>query len=178
MRQSPSGSARLDLGGVYFSTSAPGPFPVTLEPHLLVLVRCPADHKGMGALVVKFMRPGAAGELEMIVTTADYVKQEYGKRVEEGLKLLAQFQPRLPIQIPLVHFHQRQAKEGRLKIVTVSLTGIVRKSHSGGKDDSGKSQRAASGDHGRFQHRHLISHYHLVIAGNRSRQIIRQGNGG
>ncbi|MCB0992533.1 MAG: hypothetical protein R2770_05810 [Acidimicrobiales bacterium] len=79
MRQSPSGSARLDLGGVYFSTSAPGPFPVTLEPHLLVLVRCPADHKGMGALVVKFMRPGADGELEMVAQNRQPLQVEPGK---------------------------------------------------------------------------------------------------
>ena len=56
IRQAAGGSARLDLTGVYFSTAAPGPFPVTMEPHLLVLVRCPEDHSGMGALEVRFMR--------------------------------------------------------------------------------------------------------------------------
>jgi hypothetical protein len=58
MRQAAGGSARIDLGGVHFSIAAPGPFPVTLEPHLIVLVRCPADHPGMGALEVRFLREG------------------------------------------------------------------------------------------------------------------------
>jgi hypothetical protein len=37
-------STRIDLGGVKFSEAAPGPLPVTVEPHLVVLVRCaPGD---------------------------------------------------------------------------------------------------------------------------------------
>ncbi len=56
IRQEADGSARLDLTGVHFSTSAPDDFPTTLEPHLIVLVRCPVDHAGLGALEVKFMR--------------------------------------------------------------------------------------------------------------------------
>lgn len=58
MRQAEGGSARLDLTGVYFSMAAPGPFPVKLNPHLLVLVRCPEDHQGLAALEVLFMRDG------------------------------------------------------------------------------------------------------------------------
>ena len=56
IRQDPTGSARIDLGGVYFSMGAPGPFPVSLEPHLVVLVRCPEDSTGLGALEVRFMK--------------------------------------------------------------------------------------------------------------------------
>ncbi|NOX29485.1 MAG: hypothetical protein GXP35_05475 [Actinobacteria bacterium] len=56
IRQEADGSARLDLTGVHFSTSAMSDFPIALEPHLIVLVRCPADHGGLGALEVKFMR--------------------------------------------------------------------------------------------------------------------------
>ena len=54
IRQDTGGSARLDLTGVYFSTTA-STFPVSLEPHLLVLVRCPEDATGIGALEVRFM---------------------------------------------------------------------------------------------------------------------------
>lgn len=36
--------------------AAPGPFPVTINPHMLVLVRCPASHAGLAALEVRFMR--------------------------------------------------------------------------------------------------------------------------
>ena len=56
MRQAEGGSARLDLTGVYFSMAAPGPFPVEVRPHLLVLVGCSADGSGVGALEVRFLR--------------------------------------------------------------------------------------------------------------------------
>lgn len=56
MRQAAGGAARIDLGGVHFSMAAPGPFPVTITPHMLVLARCPADHAGLAALEVRFMR--------------------------------------------------------------------------------------------------------------------------
>ena len=58
MRQAAGGAARIDLGGVHFSMAAPNPFPVTINPHMLVLVRCPADHTGLAALEVRFMRGG------------------------------------------------------------------------------------------------------------------------
>ncbi len=56
MRQAAGGAARIDLGGVHFSMAAPGPFPVTITPHMLVLVRCPETHTGLAALEVQFMR--------------------------------------------------------------------------------------------------------------------------
>jgi hypothetical protein len=56
MRQAAGGAARIDLGGVHFSTAAPHDFPVELTPHLLVLVRCRPDEKGLGALEVRFER--------------------------------------------------------------------------------------------------------------------------
>ncbi len=56
MRQAAGGAARIDLAGVHFSMAAPGPFPVTITPHMLVLVRCPAAHAGLAALEVRFLR--------------------------------------------------------------------------------------------------------------------------
>lgn len=56
IRTTPEGPARIDLGGAYYSTAAPGPFPATVTPHLVVLVRCPEDHPGMGVLQVVFRR--------------------------------------------------------------------------------------------------------------------------
>lgn len=49
-------ATRLDLTGVHFSAAAPSAFPVTLEPHLLVLVRCRPDEAGSGALEVVYTR--------------------------------------------------------------------------------------------------------------------------
>jgi hypothetical protein len=58
IRQIAGGAARLDLGGVHFSVPTTDPLPVTLDPHLVVIVRCPAEHPGMGALEVVFRRDG------------------------------------------------------------------------------------------------------------------------
>ncbi len=58
MRQAEGGSARLDLTGVHFSLTAPGGFPTTIQPHLMVLLRCPSDHQGLAALEVTFEADG------------------------------------------------------------------------------------------------------------------------
>lgn len=56
VRQVPGPSTRIDLGGVKFSEPAPGPFPVTVEPHLLVLLRCPADGRDQAVLETTYWR--------------------------------------------------------------------------------------------------------------------------
>lgn len=58
VRQAEGGAARLDLTGVQFSAAAPAPFPVRIEPHLVVIVRCPEGHSGHAALEVVFIRDG------------------------------------------------------------------------------------------------------------------------
>ncbi|MBI2708404.1 MAG: hypothetical protein HYX34_01715 [Actinobacteria bacterium] len=60
-RQTPGPSTRIDLTGVHFSAPADAPAPVTVTPHLLVLVWCPPDGKGTGALEVVFERASGAG---------------------------------------------------------------------------------------------------------------------
>ncbi len=56
MRQAPGPSTRIDINGAFFSMAAPAPVPVTIEPHLLVLVRCREDEPGNGVLEVVFKR--------------------------------------------------------------------------------------------------------------------------
>jgi len=56
IRQVAGPSTRIDLGGVKFSEAAPGPFPVTIEPHLVVLVHCPAGGKPDAALETTYWR--------------------------------------------------------------------------------------------------------------------------
>lgn len=58
LRQAPGPSTRIDLTGVHFSLAAPGPVPVTVEPHLVVIVRCAPDDAGQGALEVSYERDG------------------------------------------------------------------------------------------------------------------------
>lgn len=54
MRQAPGPSTRIDLNGVMFSLAAPSPPPVTVAPHLVVLIRCRPDEPGQGILEVVF----------------------------------------------------------------------------------------------------------------------------
>ena len=68
------GPTAIDLGGVHFSAAAPEPPPVTMAPHMIVLVRCADDEKGTGALEVRFMR----GE-EQIARNAQPLQVEPGK---------------------------------------------------------------------------------------------------
>jgi hypothetical protein len=56
LRQVAGPATRIDLTGVQFSAAAPSPVPVTVEPHLAVIVHCPADHPGNAALEVIFRR--------------------------------------------------------------------------------------------------------------------------
>lgn len=54
MRQAPGPSTRLDLTGAMFSMAAPSPTPVTIAPHLVALIFCPADEPGTGVFEVVF----------------------------------------------------------------------------------------------------------------------------
>jgi hypothetical protein len=54
----PGGPTQIDLVGVHFSAAPPSPPPVTVAPHLVVLVRCPTDEDGNGVLEVVFRRDG------------------------------------------------------------------------------------------------------------------------
>jgi hypothetical protein len=49
-------STRLDLTGVKFSEAAPGGFPLTIEPHLFVIVRCAEGDSPDAVLEVRFLR--------------------------------------------------------------------------------------------------------------------------
>jgi hypothetical protein len=55
MRQAPGPSTRIDLSGVHFSLAAPSPPPVTLTPHLIVMVRAPVEDTGFHALNTRFL---------------------------------------------------------------------------------------------------------------------------
>lgn len=61
LRSVPGPSTRIDLSGIQFSAPAPGPVPVTVAPHLVVLVWNPPEGREMAALEVVFA-PIEAGE--------------------------------------------------------------------------------------------------------------------
>jgi hypothetical protein len=54
LRPSPGPSTRIDLTGIMFSLPAPSAPPVTITPHLIVLIRCRPEEKGDGVLEVTF----------------------------------------------------------------------------------------------------------------------------
>jgi hypothetical protein len=54
LRPVPGPSTRIDLTGIMFSMPAPSEPPVTVAPHLIVLVRCRPDEDGQGILEVVF----------------------------------------------------------------------------------------------------------------------------
>ncbi|MDQ3680542.1 MAG: hypothetical protein M3378_08385 [Actinomycetota bacterium] len=54
LRQVPGPATRIDLSGVMFSLPAPSHPPVTVTPHLVVLVRCRPEESGSGVLEVVF----------------------------------------------------------------------------------------------------------------------------
>lgn len=74
LRQVPGPATRIDLTGVQFSAPAPGPVPVTVAPHLVVLVWNPPDGEAFGALEVVFTRDG-----EQIARNVQALEIEPGK---------------------------------------------------------------------------------------------------
>ena len=54
-RSATGGAGRIDLTGVMFSFAAPNPPPVSISPHLVVIIRCRPDETGQGTLEVEFL---------------------------------------------------------------------------------------------------------------------------
>ena len=72
-RQVPGPSTRIDITGAFFSEPV-ARFPAQLTPHLVVLVRAPADDTGMGTLEAVFTRDG-----EEVARNAQQFSVEPGK---------------------------------------------------------------------------------------------------
>lgn len=53
-RQVAGPATRIDMTGIMFSQQAPAPFPVKIEPHLVVLVRCRSGEAGAAVLETVF----------------------------------------------------------------------------------------------------------------------------
>ncbi|MFN2608570.1 MAG: hypothetical protein ABR511_11880 [Acidimicrobiales bacterium] len=90
-RQVPGPSTRIDLTGIMFSLAAPTPPPVSLSPHLVVLVRCAPDEPGNGTLEVEFTDQAGAqvarsvqpvnvepGRFGRLLVKGDLTYPEYG----------------------------------------------------------------------------------------------------
>ena len=82
MRPAPGPSTRIDLTGAMFSMAAPEAAPLTIAPHLVVLIYCPPNESGQGVLEAVFRR---TGELDVEVTDEDQVARNVSPfNVEPG----------------------------------------------------------------------------------------------
>jgi hypothetical protein len=81
MRQVPGPATRIDLKGVQFSAPAPEPVPYTWTPHLVVLVRCPRDESGVGALEVVFSPEGGDDVLARNVQPLQIEPGRFGRQL-------------------------------------------------------------------------------------------------
>ncbi|HEX3394945.1 MAG TPA: hypothetical protein VHS52_10485 [Acidimicrobiales bacterium] len=82
-RQVPGPSTRIDLTGIMFSLVAPSPPPISLSPHLVVLVRCPPDERGPATLEVEFF-DGAGVQVARSVQPVNVEPGRFGRLLVKG----------------------------------------------------------------------------------------------
>lgn len=79
LRPVPGPSTRIDLTGIQFSAPAPSEPPVTLTPHLVVIIRNELDGAADGVLEVTFHLPGSGDDDDQIARSVQPVNIEPGK---------------------------------------------------------------------------------------------------
>ncbi len=84
MRQVPGPSTRIDLLGVMFSVAAPSPPPVTLAPHLVVIVREAPDGPGQASLVCEFVRQDDGEQVARNVQMVQVPPGKFGRQLVKG----------------------------------------------------------------------------------------------
>ena len=82
-RQVEGPATRLDLEGVMFSLVAPTPPPVTISPHLVVLLRCAPDDPGTGTLEVTF-RDANGEQIARNVQPVNVQPGKFGRQLVKG----------------------------------------------------------------------------------------------
>ena len=74
LRPASGGVTKIDLTGIHFSMAAPTPVPITVAPHLMVLVHCPEGASPTAALEVIFTKDG-----ERVARNAQSLQVEPGR---------------------------------------------------------------------------------------------------
>ena len=82
-RTVPGPATRIDLSGIMFSIQAPSPPPVTISPHLVVIVRCAPDEEGVDVLEVVF-RDGAGEQVARNVQPLQVEPGKFGRQLVKG----------------------------------------------------------------------------------------------
>ena len=81
MRQVAGPATRIDLTGVMFSMAAPTPPPVTLAPHLVVIVREDANGTGQASLVCEFVRQSDGEQVARNVQMVAVAPGKFGRQL-------------------------------------------------------------------------------------------------
>jgi hypothetical protein len=82
LRQVEGPSTRIDLTGIQFSAPAPSAFPVTVTPHLVIIVRNGPGEDPNGVLEVVFHRDGE--EIARNVQPVDVEAGKFAYRLVRG----------------------------------------------------------------------------------------------
>lgn len=82
-RQVAGPATRIDLTGVMFSMVAPSPPPVSIDPHLVVLLRCAPDEAGTGTLEVEF-KDEDGKQVARNVQPVNIVPGKFGRQLVKG----------------------------------------------------------------------------------------------
>ena len=93
LRQAPGPSTRIDLTGAFFSMAAPTPVPVTIDPHLVVLIYCSPEEPG-NSLLEEIFRAGPSVDDEQLARNVSPFTVEPGKftyRLVRGELLLTSY---------------------------------------------------------------------------------------
>jgi hypothetical protein len=112
LRPVPGPSTRIDLIGVMFSMPAPTAPPVTVTPHLIVLVRCRADEDGQGILEVVF-RDEAGEQVARNVSPFQVEPGKFTYRLVRGELEFRQF--------GTIEAHCRLLPDGAVTVVPLTL---------------------------------------------------------
>ena len=117
LRPVPGPSTRIDLSGIMFSMPAPAEPPVTLTPHLIVLVRCRPDDSPEGILEVVF-RDEAGGQVARNVSP---FQVEPGKFTYRLVRAELEF-----ARLGTIEAHCRIAPHGQVTAVPLTLLPPLR----------------------------------------------------
>lgn len=112
LRQVPGPSTRVDLVGVMFSMPAPAPPPVTVTPHLIVLVRSRPEDPPNGVLEVVF-RDEAGEQVARNVSPFNVEPGKFTYRLVRGELEYA--------KLGTVEAHCRLLPDGQTTVVPLTL---------------------------------------------------------
>jgi hypothetical protein len=112
LRPVPGPSTRIDLSGVMFSMAAPSEPPVTVTPHLVVLIRCRPGEEGDGILEVVF-RDEAGDQVARNVSPFQVEPGKFTYRLVRG-------ELEFP-ELGTIEAHCRLLPDGQVTVVPLTL---------------------------------------------------------